>query len=98
MRSVGLSDLDVATRALLMQPHSDWDGFAGRLIADAQAADMWRKRHGVAHPSGGTGSLYAQATLYPRAASSACCARYCAALGVVLEALAAWRGRSNRDL
>jgi len=98
MRSVGLSDLDVAARAMLMQPRDDWAVFADRLIAEAHTADLWRKRHGVAHPGGGTGSLYAQATLHPRAASSACTARYCAALEVVLAALAAWRVRCNRDL
>ncbi|MCF2872230.1 hypothetical protein L0664_14235 [Octadecabacter sp. G9-8] len=95
MREVGLSDLDLATRALLAVPRDTWAVFASSLIVDAHAADLWRKRHGVAHPGGGTGSLYAQAALYPRAATSMCSARYCAALSVLLEALLVWRGRTN---
>jgi len=97
MRAVGLSDLDVATRALVAVPRRDWAKMAEGLITDAHTADRWRKRHGVAHPGGGTGSLYAQATLYPRAASSECSARYCAALMVILTALEDWRARTHRN-
>lgn len=98
MRAVGLSDLDVATRALLSLPKDKWANVAADMIEGAHAADLWRKRYGVAHPGGGTGSLYAQATLRPRAATSQCSARYCAALAVVLAALETWRSRCNRDL
>ncbi len=98
MRAVGLSDLDVAARALIALPRREWDGVACKLINDAHVADKWRKRHGVAHPSGGIGSLYAQAALRPRAATSQCSARYCAALAVLLQALDAWRTRADQDL
>ncbi len=63
MRPVGLSDLDVATRALLSVPRAQWPELAADMIAAAHAADQWREMYGVAHPGGGTGSLYAQATL-----------------------------------
>lgn len=98
MRAVGLSDLDVAARALIALPRRDWGDVAHKLINDAHAADKWRKRHGVAHPAGGTGSLYAQAALRPRVATSQCSARYCAALAVVLQALDTWRTRADQDL
>lgn len=93
MRSVGLSDLDLAARTLLAAPQEDWGVRARDMIERAHAADLWRKRYGRAHPDGGTGSLYAQASLHPRAASSMCSPRYCAALQVVLRALAEWRHR-----
>ena len=93
MRAVGLSDLDAATRAVLAVPRADWTSTAKQLIADAHVADIWRKRFGTAHPKGGTGSLYAQAMLGPTAALRPCSASYCAALGAVIQALEAWRGR-----
>lgn len=93
MRAVGLSDLDVATRVLMTLPASDRSAQAMRMIEAAHAADLWRKRYGVAHPAGGTGSLCAQAALYPRVASSRCSPEYCAALADLLAALADWRLR-----
>ena len=98
MRRVGLSDLDIAARVLLHVPQTDWDTAAQQLIEQAHVADLWRKRHGVAHPDGGTGSLYAQASLLPRKVTSRCSAQYCAALEAVLRALAAWRMRDHRDM
>lgn len=97
MRRVRLSDLDLAARAVMAAPPDHWDRFARQLIEDAHRADAWRKAHATAHSSGGTGSLYAQASLYPSAASSVCDADYCTAFGVVLRALAAWRDRTNRN-
>ena len=97
MRAVGLSDLDVAARALLGQPQGDWPKVAAQLIVDAHTADVWRKRYGVAHPNGGTGSLYAQASLLPCARSTQCGEQYCAALAQVLAALAQWRARVRID-
>lgn len=93
MREIGLSDLDVATRALLTEPEQVWAAIARGLIDEAHAADLWRKRFGSPHPDGGTGSLYAQASLRDRSATSHCTPRYCAALAVVLEALDIWRDR-----
>lgn len=94
MRAVGLSDLDLAVRAVMMHPPCDWADQAAGLIEQAHAADMWRKRTGTAHPSGGTGSLYAQAALCrPKLASLRCDQTYCDALSEVLAALKAWRSR-----
>jgi hypothetical protein len=98
MRSVGLSDLDLAARALLVVPQETWITAAGQLIEAAHTADLWRKRRGRAHPSGGTGSLYAQASLCTRVATSPPSARYCAALLAVLQALELWRNRAHREL
>lgn len=96
MRQIGLSDLDAATRMLLAAPHQDWPEQAQRVIEQAHFADHWRKRFGSPHPTtGGTGSLYAQAILYPRADTSFCDPQYCAALAVVLEALQRWRQRGS---
>lgn len=93
MRSVGLTDLDLATRALLAVPRTAWAEMAAELIADAHTADLWRKRFSSAHPNGGTGSLCAQASLYPRAGSAQSSALYCSALSTLLHALEAWRNR-----
>ena len=98
MRSVGLTDLDLATRALLAAPRGTWAATAAKLIEDAHTADLWRKRQGRAHPNGGTGSLYAQASLYPRAVTSRSTARYCAALSTLLQALEAWRNRLHSEM
>lgn len=98
MRAVGLSDLDAATRALLAVPSPARTDLSARLIGDADAADLWRERHGVAHPAGGTGSLCAQAALHPRAPSSQCSPAYCEALSVLLEALATWRARGDHEM
>ena len=98
MRSVGLSDLDIATRALLAVPQSIWAETAAKLINEAHTADLWRKRRGCAHPNGGTGSLYAQASLYPRAGTSQSSARYCAALSALLRALDTWRNRVHSKM
>lgn len=95
MRAVGLSDLDVAARALLALPPDRWADMADGLVRDAHVADLWRKRFGTAHPSGGTGSLYAQATLGQTVPSSDCTPHYCAALREVLRALEARRKRAN---
>jgi len=95
MREVGLSDLDVATRALLRGPPQGWPQEATRLIEQAHCADIWRKRTGSAHPGGGTGSLYAQAVLADPIRERCCSPEYCAALMVVLQTLSHWRARTH---
>ena len=97
MREIGLTDLDLATRVLLAVPRGRWAATAAELIADAHTADLWRKRQGCAHPNGGTGSLYAQASLYTRAGTSRSSARYCAALSALLLAIDAWRNRLHSE-
>ncbi|WP_158454113.1 hypothetical protein [Octadecabacter temperatus] len=79
-------------------PRTAWAELAAELIADAHTADLWRKRFRNAHPNGGTGSLYAQASLYPRAGSAQSSALYCAALSTILCALDAWRKRLHSQL
>ncbi len=94
MRQIGLSDLDLAARAVMRAPYQRaW--FAADLIEAAHSADKVCKRTGRAHPSGGTGSLYAQAALHPLAPREVCGADYLAALSVLLEALVAWRARMD---
>lgn len=95
MRSVGLSDLDMAARALLVQPKACWASEARALIEAAHCADIWRKRTGSAHPSGGTGSLYSQAALGRPNGLVSCDSLYCEALGAVLDALKGWRARDS---
>lgn len=97
MRRVGLSDLDVAARTLMQVNPDQRAALAEKLILDAHAADLWRKRHGSAHPAGGTGSLYAQAFLLSRAPSSDCTSEYCSAMTTVLHALRRWRMRGHKD-
>ncbi|WP_375281158.1 hypothetical protein [Pseudooctadecabacter sp.] len=98
MRAVGLADLDMAARAVMMVPPADQPVFAERLIAQADVSDRWRKRMGRAHPGGGTGSLYAQASLGAVATSDHAGPAYCAAMSCVLVALAAWRRRTHHPL
>jgi hypothetical protein len=98
MRSVGLSDLYLAARTLLAAPQETWITMAGQMIETAHTADLWRKRHCRAHPNGGTGSLYAQASLCPRVVLSPASGRYCAALLAVFQALELWRNRGHREM
>lgn len=96
MRSVGLTDLDLAARAVLAVPPERRMAFVARLLDDAHTSDLWRKRRGVPHPSGGTGSLYAQASLHCLGPVTSADNSYCSALGVVLQGLEAWRARSHK--
>ena len=96
MRAVGLSDLDVAVRAVMQVPLSQQEGFAADLIERAHISDIWRKRYGKTHPSGGTGSLFTQASLHPLGTASPADPRYCHALGIVLNKLNQWRGRFHK--
>lgn len=98
MRSVGQSDLDLAARALLALPQDTWAVAAGQLIEAAHTADLWRKCYGRSHPGGGTGSLYAQASLLPLDGLPHSSARYCSALLAVLQALEIWRRRGHREV
>lgn len=94
MRAVQLSDLDLAARAVMAAPRSEWDRVATELITQAHVADKWRKRTGRARANGASGSLYAQAALCPVVPAPGCGPSYCAALAHVLRALDRWRARS----
>lgn len=96
MRAVGLSDLDLAARVLLMQPQERWRAVVRHMLEAAHTADVWRKRTGRRHPEGGTGSLFVQASLMPRSRAGRSDPRYISALLSVLEGLADWRARGER--
>ena len=96
MRAVGLSDLDLAARAVLSVPPERRAAFIARLLDDAHTSDLWRKRRGVVHPNGGTGSLYVQASLHRLEPVATASPAYCLALGVVLQGLEAWRTRCHK--
>ncbi len=95
MRSVGVSDLDLAARAVMAVPPNERVHFIEVLLEDTHVSDLWRKRYGNSHPSGGTGSLFAQASLHPTSTSNRADQTYCEALSLVLKALNAWRARTH---
>jgi len=97
MRAIGLSDLDLAARALMCVPASQQRAVAARLLEDADVCDRWRRRFGTIHPSGGTGSLYAQAALGAVTSVSTVGPDYIAAFQVVLQAVSDWRTRHGTD-
>jgi len=96
MRPVGLSDLDLAARIVMSVPSDKQLSFIAQLLDDAHASDLWRKRHGTTHPSGGTGSLYAQAALYHVTMEEHIDRVYYTSLGVVLQGLEAWYKRNHK--
>ncbi|PIL18598.1 hypothetical protein P775_18680 [Puniceibacterium antarcticum] len=55
------SDLILAARALLLDSPGARDTAADKLIAEADAADRYRRRFGRAHPHWGNGTLMARA-------------------------------------
>lgn len=93
MRAVGVSDLDLAARAVMAVPRDRQTEFAAGLLEDAHVCDLWRKRFHTAHISGGTGSLYRQASLYKTAPQDRVSWEYCNAFSIVLQSLEAWRTR-----
>lgn len=72
--------------------------FSLRLMEEAHICDLWRKKFRRPHPSGGTGSLFVQATLYPMRKGDGGDADYCAALGAVLTGLELWRRRVDKAM
>lgn len=65
MRPVMHGDLTAAARHLLTLPDSLRASRCARLIAQADAADRYRKRFGRAHPAWGNGTLMAAARMQP---------------------------------
>lgn len=61
MRRVMHGDLVAAARSLLTSPPADRPCAIGALLDRAQAADLYRRRLGRAHPRWGDGSLRAAA-------------------------------------
>lgn len=65
MRPVLNSDVTAAARALLTLPEAVRAGAFRSMLDKAQAADLYRKRIGRAHPFWGNGSLMAVARMAP---------------------------------
>lgn len=61
MRHPGLDDLVAAARVLSGHPPAARAALADRLLAEAHAADQYRKRLGRPHPDWGNGSLMGRA-------------------------------------
>ncbi len=66
MRPLLPGDLDQAARAMLAVPEPRRGALARRLVAEARAADRYRRRCGLAHPRWGDGSLMAAAMRHPQ--------------------------------
>jgi len=93
MRPVMHGDLVAAARVLRALPAPARAAAARRLIAEADAADRYRKQFGRGHSRFGTGSLMVAAGRWPKVAEPGLDdAGYLHCLGVVLAALAARRG------
>ncbi len=93
MRPVLHGDLTVAARRLLTVPLGTRWRTARKLIAQADAADRYRRRFGRAHAKWGNGTLRAaaaaDASLPPEPRLNN--ADYADCLALVLEALRVWR-------
>ncbi len=59
MRRVLAGDVAAVARVLHALPEQQWRARLTRLLAAAEAADLYRARTGAAHPVWGTGSLAA---------------------------------------
>ncbi|MCC6304093.1 MAG: hypothetical protein IT545_02730 [Rhodobacteraceae bacterium] len=97
MRPVLHGDVVAAARALRLAPLGARAALIGRLIAEADLADRWRRRTGRAHPRAGNGSLMAAAAAWPQAPEPFLSdADYLDCLRIVIEALIARRARHAR--
>lgn len=65
MRPILPGCLDRAVAALLAARPGARPALAARIVAEARAADAWRRRMGRAHPLWGDGSLMAAALRHP---------------------------------
>ncbi len=88
MRPLAPADLTVAARALIALPEAARAQTARRLVAEAEAADRYRRRTGRWHPLWGDGTLEAAARSRPLAPPPAWGERaHLSCLALVLEAL-----------
>lgn len=92
MRPVLHGDMTAAARALLCLPERARSGAFDRMLLEAEAADKYRKKKGLAHPIWGNGSLMAAANTRPQAPEPFLdCVEYCGILALAFERLLAWR-------
>jgi len=97
MRRPGWHDLDAGVRVLLARPRAHWPEVAAALIAATHQSDRMRKRLRRPVAGRGCGTLASEAMTWRRSGHrGACDVAYCAALGVLLRALADWRGDPAR--
>lgn len=97
MRGVLLTDLDAAARAILAVAPDRRAETVRAMLDAADTADRYRRRLGRILPGHGNGSLMSAArNTLPGREVERCDPDYCAALMVVLQELAVWRGRSQR--
>jgi len=68
MRPVGLGDLVAAAGALAAVAPDQRRALMARLLAEARAADVFRRREGRIHPAFGNGTLMAAALARPQRA------------------------------
>ncbi|MCI2398641.1 hypothetical protein [Aliiroseovarius subalbicans] len=93
MRPVLPGDVAAAGCALLHAKTAARAGLMRRMLAEAEAADSYRRKTGCAHPVWGNGSLMAVAMARPRAREPFLDdPEYCACMALVFDALLA---RSN---
>jgi hypothetical protein len=94
MRPVLPGDVSAAARALLAVPPGLRAGLARRLVAEAEAADRYRRRFRRAHALWGNGTLRAAALMRPLAAEPRGDDRdHLACQGLLIEALLDHVGR-----
>ena len=67
MRPVGHGDVSAAACVLLRAAHADRPRLLGRMLAEAETADAYRREVGRLHPLWGNGSLMGAALGRPRA-------------------------------
>ena len=88
MRPVLEADLWLAARAARLVPHAERAGSVRLWIAQADAADRYRKRMGRAHPQWGNGSLAARLAREPLGEERARDPAFLGALAEVARVLA----------
>ncbi|HHB81401.1 MAG TPA: hypothetical protein ENK83_06625 [Aliiroseovarius sp.] len=88
MRPVGYGDVSALACALLHMPAADRPGLLGRILAEAETADAYRRETGRLHPLWGNGSLLGAALCHERAREPALDdPEYAACMVLVYEAL-----------
>lgn len=96
MRPIGLGDLTAAAGALAAVPHGRRAALMAILLAEAETADRFRRRHGRPHPAFGNGTLMAAALARPQTRLAPGAPDGLEALAQALDAVLAWHARPAR--